>query len=189
MKNQPAKKNIEFKAAVPFWLLAVLLGALCLAHNVFSEEPGSDRSPEPIQITADRLLADLNTDTARFSGNVCAIQGNTEIKADQLTLHYQSDGSRKPTEKNEAANIQRITAQGNVRIRFDNRLAVSEQAVYITSERKLILKGPGSKVISGRDEIIGSKITYYRDEGRVAMEGDSQNRVKAVLHSNERGLN
>ncbi len=143
----------------------------------------------PIQITADRLVADTQSDTAQFSGNVTAVQGETEIKADQLTVYYQSKNqSETPPEKG-TTEIQRITARGHVRITFDNRLAVSEQAVYITSERKLILEGPGSKIISGRDEIVGSKITYYRNDGRVTMEGDGRNRVKAVLHSDQKGLN
>jgi lipopolysaccharide export system protein LptA len=52
-----------------------------------------------------------------------------------------------------------------------------------------VLEGPGAKVVSGKDEVVGSKITFYRDDGRVSMEGDGQNRVKAIIHSGQRGLN
>lgn len=185
MKNHPPKR---------FDLLSLAIGALVISictllgtGQGLSSEPATVEPSEPIRITADRLVADSKTDSARFSGNVRAVQGDTVMTADQLTLYYQSDNG--PSSDEGPDTIKRIMAQGHVRIAFDNRLAVSEQAVYIMAERKLILEGPGSKMISGRDEIIGSKITFFRDDGRVAMEGDGQNPVKAILHSNQRGLN
>lgn len=142
---------------------------------------------DPIRITADRLVTDNAKRSAQFSGNVKAVQGNTVITADRLTIFYNSGGSS--SSNSSVQNIERLKAEGKVRIEFDNKVAVSNQAVYIIAERKLILSGPGSKVVSGQDEISGSKITFFRDDGRVALEGDGQNRVNAIIHSEDGGLN
>jgi hypothetical protein len=40
--------------------------------------------------------------------------------------------------------LEKLVATGNVEIKFDNRLAVARQAVYITAQRMLILTGPGA---------------------------------------------
>jgi lipopolysaccharide export system protein LptA len=142
---------------------------------------------DPIRITADRLVTDNAKRSAQFSGNVKAVQGDTVITADRLTIFYNSGGGSSSTTS--VQNIERLKAEGQVRIEFDNKVAVSNQAVYIIAERKLILSGPGSKVISGQDEISGSKITFFRDDGRVALEGDGRNRVNAIIHSEDGGLN
>ncbi len=133
------------------------------------------------------MVTDNAKRSAQFSGNVKAVQGGTVITTDRLTIFYKSgDGSSSAAA---GGNIERLKAEGNVRIEFDNKVAVSNQAVYIIAERKLILSGQGSKVVSGQDEISGSKITFFRDDGRVALEGDEKNRVNAIIHSSDRGLN
>lgn len=164
-----------------------LAGAIGWASESQTAQAETKALSEPISITADQLVTNIATHSAEFSGNVIAVQGETQIKADRLTVHYQTEVGAPPDDG--AGTIKRISAQGHVHITFDNRLAVSEQAVYITSERKLVLEGPGSKVTSGQNEIVGSKITYYQDDGRVTVEGDDQNRVKAVFHSDENVLN
>ncbi len=153
---------------------------------VLAAETGEKSPPDPIEITADKLVTDNQKRSARFSGNVTAVQGDTRLTADQLTIFYKSNTAEGSAGTND---IERLEARGHVRIMFDNRLAVSNQAVYIIGERKLILEGPESKVVSGQDEITGTKITFYRNDGRMALEGDDQNRVKAVIHSDQRGLN
>lgn len=168
----------------PYRLAAtVLMLAMVVMHPVSAEETGEKAQPLPIRITADKLVTDNQKRSARFSGNVKAAQGETVITCDLLTLFYKGqDGvsSSGPT-----SSIERMKADGNVRIEFDNKVAVSNQAVYIIKERKLVLTGEGSKVVSGQDEIVGSKITFFRDTGKVAMEGD----VKAIIHSDQMSLN
>lgn len=172
------------------WIIACMAAvgfALVTALPATADATGKKQSREPIRITADKLVADNQKRTAQFSGNVKAVQGDTVITADRLTLFYHSQGDRSPSES--TTHIERIKASGNVRIEFDNRVAVSNQADYIVVERKLVLSGPESKIISGMDVISGSKITFYRDKGHVALEGDEKNQVKAIIHSNQRGLN
>ncbi len=167
--------------------IVVILCVWIGADLAFAAEPSVTRSTAPIRITADKLVTNSNTNTAEFSGQVRAIQDNTEITTDRLILYYKSKDGQQAGDS--TGNIERIEAHGHVRIEFDNRVAVSDQAVYITSERKLTLEGPGSKVTSGQDEITGSKITFFRGDGRIALEGDAKNQVRAIIHSDQRGLN
>jgi lipopolysaccharide export system protein LptA len=163
----------------------LIAGTLCgLPVRAAGQEPQTP--PIPIEITADELVTISKNHAAVFSGNVTAAQGDTRMTSDKLTIFYKSGAG---DESAAANNIERLEALGHVRIWFDNKLAVSNHAVYIIGERKLVLEGPESKVVSGKDEITGSKITFYRDDGRMTLESDDSSRVKAVIHSEQRGLN
>jgi lipopolysaccharide export system protein LptA len=167
------------------WILAA-------AGSVDADRSATEQSADPIRITADKLVTNSRTNSAQFTGTVKAVQGESILMADRLTLFFESnkgDDTTAPGTADASTGIKRIEARGHVRIEFDNRVAVGEQAVYITDERKLVLEGPGAKVVSGKDEVVGSKITFFRDDGRVSMEGDGKNRVKAIIHSDQRGLN
>jgi lipopolysaccharide export system protein LptA len=169
-----------------FWALAA--GLFCQVIGgapVRSDAAEKQQTSSPIEITADTMVTDSKSRAAIFSGNVTATQDETRLTADKLTIFYKSNGAGSTSE----SDIERLEALGHVRILFDNKLAVSNQAVYIIEERKLVLEGPESKVVSGQNEITGSKITFYRDDGRVTLESDDRSRVKAVIHSEQRGLN
>jgi lipopolysaccharide export system protein LptA len=187
MKNRQFNRFHSSLALLIFGLFIV-----CSAGIVSGADPPAAEPPEePIRITANKLVTDSRSNTAQFTGSVRAVQGQSILTADHLTLIFDSkrDHAADDAMTGDTTGIKRIEARGNVRIEFDNRVAVGEQAVYITDERKLVLEGPGAKVVSGKDEVVGSKITFYRDDGRVSMEGDGQNRVKAIIHSGQRGLN
>ena len=163
-----------------------LAGCLWWGPSTQASPPDKKAEALPIRITADKLVTDNSVRTAEFSGNVKAVQGDTEVLAQRLKLFY---GDSAGGASAASGDIERIEAYGEVKITFDNKVAVSDQAIYITDTRKLILQGPGSKVTSGKDEIVGSKITFFRNDGRVILDGDTDNRVKAIIHSSQRGLN
>jgi lipopolysaccharide export system protein LptA len=141
---------------------------------------------KPIEITADRLISDSQHNMARFEGHVKAIQGDTTIEADHLQIHYRSSGEAGAPVGADA--LSKITAKGNVRIKFDNRLAVTDEAVYITDQRILTLTGSPARVTSGKDQVTGLVITFYRDSGRIEVQGGGGKQVEAIFHSGEKGL-
>jgi lipopolysaccharide export system protein LptA len=141
---------------------------------------------KPIEITADRLISDTQNHLARFEGHVKAIQGDTTIEANQLQIHYKPE--KNPQTPSGADALSKITASGNVRIKFDNRLAVTDEAVYITDQRILTLRGSPAKVTSGMDQVTGSVIKFYRDSGRIEVQGEGGKQVEAIFHSRENGL-
>lgn len=179
--------NRKFKSILVL-MSALLLWAALMASPVPAEPAKeTEKKTSPIHITADLLVSDSQNRSAEFSGNVKVVQDQTTIKADRLILVYREGASTKGGSG--ADSIDRVEATGNVRIEMDGRVAESERAVYSTDSRTLVLSGQGSKVISGKDVIESSKITFYRDTGNVKMEGDKKGQVKAIIRSDQRGLN
>ena len=77
-------------------------------------------------------------------------------------------------------------ADGNVRISLKDGIAVSDQAEYQADKRVIILSGAQATVTRGGNSITGSRITLYRDDGRINVDGSDQQRVEAVFVSEER---
>lgn len=155
-----------------------------------AEAPASaaEASGPPVQITADTLVADDRQKTAEFSGNVRAVQGETVILSDALTIHYTGNPMAGPDaggENSGAGGIRELVATGNVRITFDDIVAESPRAVYTPADRILVLSGPGSRVT--REEsgtVSGETITVHRDDGRIRFEGG----VEGLFFPGEGGL-
>jgi lipopolysaccharide export system protein LptA len=173
-------------------LTAITLVFLCLSMAAAAQDPTPPLQPapgsEPIRITAERLVTDSKENSAEFSGHVKAIQGNTVITAQRLKIYYKTaDHDSQPVAGSES--LKKIIASGDVEIKFDNRVAVTQEAVYITDDKRLVLTGPNSKITNGKDSVSGSKITFFRADGRIQVEGGEGNRVEAVIFPGEKGLN
>jgi lipopolysaccharide export system protein LptA len=154
--------------------LAVFLWAAAPAPS-FCAEP----EPAPsgrIDIRSDRLQVDNEKRVAEFSGSVVARQQSTVIEADRLLVHYTENGGET------VESLEKIVASGNVRIRFENGLAETPEAVYTIKTRVFVLNGAGSRVTSGNSHIVGEKITLRRDEGRITVEGGSSRQVEAIFY-------
>jgi len=173
-------------------LIILLVAALTISAGFSNSGPAAadkDRSDkaqagqEQIQITADQLVSQSKESYAEFIGNVEAVQGDFEMRADRLRIYYRRGAN--PTRKSSGNGepIDRIVASGNVKIKSDNRSAETEQAEYRVNAGILILKGKKSIVTDGQNLIQGTTITLNRNDGRITVEGDKKNRVRAVFHS------
>lgn len=192
MRESPFKHN--YRRTLGFWTAILLLAAgmaMPPAHaDDISSKPDTKgrKNNEKIYITADKLIADNKTGYAEFIGNVRANQDETVITADRLKIFFKKHLSDKNNPIIGQESIHQIVAKGNVKIKFDNRVAESQQAVYNTETSVLVLSGADSKIITGNDTISGEKITFYRTDGRIAVEGGSKERVEAVFYGGEKGL-
>ncbi len=137
---------------------------------------------EKILITADSLTIEHDSRYADLVGKVKVTQGDAEIKADNIRIYYKEGvgGEIKPAQGEDA--IEKIVAKGNVKIRYENKVAVTEEAVYITKTKVLMLIGDNSKFTSGNDSISGARITVYRDSNRIMIESSKAQRVEAVFY-------
>lgn len=192
MKESPFKHH--YRRTFGFWTVIFLLAASmaispALAEDISgnSDTTGS-KSNEKIHITADKLISDNTSGYAEFIGDVRASQGENVITADRLKIFYKKHLPDKNKPVIDQESIHQIVATGNVKIKFDNRVAESRQAVYNTETSVLVLSGADSKIISGNDTISGEKITFYRTDGRIAVEGGQKERVEAVFFGGEKGL-
>ena len=139
------------------------------------EKPGAWRPDEagrqPIEITADRLNADSGTESVTFEGNVVAIQADVTLHADRLFAEY-SRGQNA---------IEKITAEGNVRVVQEGREARAAQAVFYNLEQRIVLSG-GADLKQGENTLKGDTVTIYLRENRSVVTGGESGRVRAVLH-------
>jgi lipopolysaccharide export system protein LptA len=170
-----------------------LMATVFMAVFAFADDPPTDPGPndadKKIHITSDSLVTGNDAKYAEFIGNVKATQGPDVIAADRLKIFFKKTLQSNDNLVADQESIAKIVANGNVTIHFDNKVAVAEQAVYITETRVLVLSGSNSKIVSGSDSVAGEKITVYRENGRINVESGGEKRVNAVFFSGGKGLN
>ena len=159
----------------------------CSAENIAAQPSEDTTGDNMIRITADRLVTDTQSQNAEFIGNVHAIRGTMTIFCDSLKIFYAGAPAQDTQEQLGAESIQRIVADGNVNIHFDNQTATTQRAEWSTKEQTIVLSGPGSKIVSGKNSISGSKITLHQGDNRIQVEGGNEGRVEAQFYSNEQG--
>lgn len=165
-----------YRANYLFYLFIFLFLFLRGAFGLDAEQPA-----EKLEITSDKLILDSESRYAEFSGNVFAKQGDIEITANHLKIHYKDNGaSPNPASPGEEA-INQIIFEGDVVIQFEDKTATSQGAIYTAEDRKFTLTGPVSSVMLGKDSISGSTIVIDRDTGMVEFDKP----VKAVLYPDD----
>lgn len=159
---------------------------ITLYGNAADPVPGvPKKEEEKIHISAETLTVDSGSRYAEFSGNVKVIQGDTTITSDRLRIFYNEiPGDNKKSADVEKA-IQKIIAQGHVKIKFEDKIAETEEAVYTTKDKIFVLSGDNSKITTAGNSISGSKITLYRTDGRIKIESSKEKPVEAIFYSGE----
>ncbi len=142
-----------------------------LAAHVVHAAPDPHRGTPnlPITIKSNDLAADNKGKTAVFSGKVVAKQGDVTIFCDRMTVYYG---------KNQG-DVDKIEADGNVRIVQENRTGVAAHALYESRQGRITLTGGNPKIMQGADTVSGETITYFIDDERSSVSGG---RVEAVIH-------
>lgn len=151
-----------FSLHLCFFLLLMPLSVSAL------DMPKQNRGP--IEVSADRLEADDQAQTLVFSGNAVATQDDATIYGDRLTVLYTG-------EKRE---IERVIAEGSVRILQGTRVATGTKAILYHVEERIVLTG-SPKVTDGDDSVQGQEITIYLNDQRSVVTGGNDGRVKAIF--------
>lgn len=133
------------------------------------------------------MIATVDAGEIEFIGNVKATQANTIITADRLIIVYTPDttGSQAGTPAPES--IEKIIAQGRVKIIHNDIIAETDMAEYTMKSAILVLTGEPSNVTQGSHSLSGTKFTLYRSAGKIIVDSNGKNRVKAVFDSSETG--
>jgi len=170
------------------FLLCFLPGISVGAEGKKGIDGTTPPSPDRIHITSDRLVSETKSKTAEFIGNVRATQENTVITSDRLKIYYKESKDSNSNDTAGGQSIDRIIASGNVTILMDDKMAESDQAVYISKTDVLILTGRNSKITSEKNSVSGDKITLYRKDDRMEVDSSSQERVEVILYTKDKGL-
>lgn len=142
----------------------------------------------PIQIVSDRLDAYNEKGLVVFSGNVVATQEDKIIKSDSLFLYYKKKAGK--SEKTAPAGIikqgeiDRIEAEGNVRMTQGERIVTGEKAIFYNDDQKIIVTG--NTVMQDGDNIIkGEKTVVFMKENRGIVESGPGGRVRVTIYPEE----
>ncbi len=186
MKTFFLKISTHFKFSL-FLSAVAVFGAyslISLSHASDDPLPKNIRTDaQKLRITADKLVGSYDRNYAEFTGSVEAVYGDFIIKSDSLKIYYKRDPGKKEKSKASEESIDKIIANGNVKIWADGKVATTQHAVYTTDTMVLVLTGENSTVTSNKNYISGSKITINRSKNTVKVESGVENRVKALFYS------
>ena len=142
---------------------------------------------EPIIITSDTLEYDYKTNVVVYRGDVIAVQGETKVRSDTLTVTLAAQTNADPPDGAEKGSqrLQEVVAAGNVRIDNATRWATGGHAVFEQGTRTLVLT-ENPVLHDGANEVSGERVTVYLDENRSVVES-GRRRVKATVFPNQGG--
>jgi lipopolysaccharide export system protein LptA len=145
--------------------------ALALPLSAAFAADRKDRSNLPITIKSNEMAADDKGKTAIFTGKVVAKQGDITIYSNRLTIYY---GEKKN-------DVEKIEADGNVRIIQENRIGTASHGVYESAKGRITLTG-NPKVMQGTDTMSGNIITYFIDDDRSEVSSGPGRPVEVLIH-------
>jgi len=142
---------------------------------------------EPIVITADTLEYDYKSNVVVYRGDVVAVQGDTKVRSDTLTVTLAAQKNDAPADATDKGSqrLQEVVAAGNVRIDNATRWATGGHAVFEQGTRTLVLT-ENPVLHDGANEVSGERVTVYLDENRSVVES-GRRRVKATVFPNQGG--
>jgi lipopolysaccharide export system protein LptA len=161
------------------WIVCISLllsAATAAAEPALLASAGSD---QPVEITADRLEASDVAKTLVFIGHAEARQGDVTIRGDRLTIYYVS--------QSEGSEVDRIVAEGSVRIVQGDRVATGEKAEFFRQEERMVLTG-SPQLKEGQNSVQGHEIVLFLKENRSVVKGGQDGRVNAVFQPKGEGV-
>ncbi|MCB1832976.1 MAG: lipopolysaccharide transport periplasmic protein LptA [Geminicoccaceae bacterium] len=132
----------------------------------------------PIEIEADQLTVEQNSETATFSGNVIVVQGDMTLRSAKLLVIYALDGDNASDQP-----IRRIEVDGGVVMASERETAKGERGVYDVVAGTLELFG--DVTLTRDDNVIkGDVLSIDLDTSVATMKADpasGRGRVKALF--------
>jgi lipopolysaccharide export system protein LptA len=124
-----------------------------------------------------------NERKARFEGSVVLRSADTTVSAERADVYLQARGQAAVASGQPApSQIERIVAEGQIKIRQPNRLATGQKLVYSAGEGKFVMAGgPPSIFDAERGKITGDSLTFYNHDDRVVV--DSSSSSPTVTHT------
>jgi lipopolysaccharide export system protein LptA len=127
----------------------------------------------PVNVTSDKLSYVDSERKAVFSGNVIVRTQETTIASDAVQVILLPKKSQ--AENRSASQLERIEAQGDIKIDQAGKKATGSQLVYTAAEEKMVLTGtpehPPSIFDAERGQISGDSLTFFTHDGRVLVGG------------------
>lgn len=170
-----ARRTVLFASVFSFLFFILGSGSYFLSSVSFAAEVKDAKKDQvPTIITSESLTADNKAKTALFTGSVVAKKGDMTLYADKMLVYYVDTGS--------GSNIDRIDAEGNVKLTRGDRVVTSGKVVYYAGPQERAIFTESPRAAEGKNVVIGTKMTYYMKEDRSEVENS-----KVFLVEKEQG--
>jgi lipopolysaccharide export system protein LptA len=148
-------------------LILAALPALALAQATSVPFGDSHDRTQPVEITSDRLDLDQAAGTAVFTGTVRVGQGALRLAADRVEVFYVEGAGE------EAGQVQRMVATGNVTLSNGTEAAEGEEAVYEVVAGTVDMSGD-VLLTQGRNALSSERLHIDLNAGTARVEGRVQ---------------
>ena len=160
-----------------YLLVFSIISLILLPQARAQEAEDGQSSSGMIDIESDRLDVDTQKGVAVFTGDAKAVQRDIVVQCEMLTLKF-DDASKK---------VNTLIAEKDVNIRWQDKEATCDRAVYRLDEESLDLAG-NVLVTRGEERLSGQRVTVDMKTNRQSVEGRG-GRVKIRVHNeNESGI-
>jgi len=141
--------------------------------------PGTREQSGPIAITALKMTYTDSERKVHYEGGVMAKGSDFSASSKTADAYLVA---RTQTSANQSAagpgQLDRMVADGNVRVQQPNRRAEAEKLVYTAADDKFVLTGgPPSIFDAEHGKITGVSLTFFRRDDRVLVEGEASTAV------------
>jgi lipopolysaccharide export system protein LptA len=164
-------------------LSGIVLAALLLAVPSAGLGQEAASGELPTKITSDRMRFDQEARTVTFEGQVKVTRPDFDLAAEKIVVHLAPEkvGAGGPATPlaTDPGSIERIVAEGSVRIEREGRTGTAAKATYLVQEG--LLKLEGDPVLrDGANTVTGEVVRLYFKDNRSEVVGGKK-RVQAVF--------
>ena len=141
-------------------------------HSLLFRKTGDDDDEEErLEMRSDEMVFIPERNLIRYTGSGRLETQSFTLRADSLAVTLAGTGGA----------MDRVEAEGNVVIDQEARQGRGERAVYERAAATVVLTG--HPVLAERDkgETKGDKLTFYLDDGRIAIENIKRDRSTTVI--------
>lgn len=192
---QPKPKKPEGKAAPA----PELKGEVKQSQPLLSGSAPSSTPQDPVRITSDRMVYSQKDNAVVFIGNVHGTQKDMAIWAAKVTAYFSEKpkdgkaqkaqkpaGDASPAPGDFGDKIERIVAEGNVRLVAGKNDGACNQLTYFVGEG--VLRMEGNPILrEGQNTVRGDIIKFYLHENRSEVLSGTKRRVEAIFYSPGKG--
>lgn len=146
--------------------MAVSGGAVLESETAFAQGISALKRHDTnavIDVNADRIEVRDRENLALFQGNVKVDQADMTLEANTVRVYYERG-------KAESLVIQRIDANGNVRLTSPSERATGNYGIYDVRQRQITLVG-GVRLTKGDSTLNGDRLQVNLDSGVMRLDG------------------
>ena len=165
-----------------FLMPSILFGAISVS-SAQDQDASTLNAANGIRIVTDQAIVDSKARYTEFSGNVQLTINDTQIAADWIKVTYNADIKNISNMAIDEKTIETISAKGNVKIRMNDMVANTKEAVYTSSNDMFILTGENTTISSGNDTIVCDKVTLNMKDETFKAESTGKTPVEAIFYN------